>query len=252
MSSPQCPGPADAGRPTPTYALGGYVLSRRRFLGALGAGWATASVTAAGAALAQQAGIPVESPSPSQVSGAPVTQPETPGASMDGDGYRPVKRPPKPGASPSMDAGGRDDLEHQLSCPCPCTLDVFTCRTSMPCGFSPRMHSDVLALVEGGYSGDEILAAFEQEYGQQVLMAPKKQGFNLAGYLVPFAALGTGSVVVAALIRRWGTRAAAAQAAHAAAHASGNGVPAGRTPAAADATPDELARLEAAVRGEAR
>ena len=39
-----------------------------------------------------------------------------------------------------------------ISCPCPCTLDVFTCRTSMPCGFSPRMHADVVALSNGGYS----------------------------------------------------------------------------------------------------
>jgi cytochrome c-type biogenesis protein CcmH len=171
---------------------------------------------------------------------------------MEGDGYRPVRRPPKPGAVPSMDAQARDDLEHKISCPCPCTLDVFTCRTSMPCGFSPRMHGDVMALVEGGHSADEILAAFEQEYGQQVLMAPKKEGFNLAGYLTPFAALGTGAVVLAALIRKWGRRAAAAQAAQAAQGAAASVAPNGPSPAAADATPDELARLEAAVRGDDR
>ncbi|MDF1503207.1 cytochrome c-type biogenesis protein CcmH [Roseisolibacter sp. H3M3-2] len=234
---------------SPQYQVGGYRVSRRRFVAALGAGWATATATAAGVAAAQQVGVPVESPSPNQVTGAAVTQPETPGASMEGDGYRPVQRPPKPGASPSMDAMARDDLEHKISCPCPCTLDVFTCRTSMPCGFSPRMHSDVMALVEGGYSADEILAAFEQEYGQQVLMAPKKEGFNLAGYLMPFAALGTGAVVVAALIRKWGRRAAAVQA------AEGRVAPAashGLSPADVGATPDEMARLEAAVRGESR
>ena len=65
-----------------------------------------------------------------------------------------VKRAPKPGARPSMTADERDALEHKLSCPCPCTLDVFTCRTSMPCGFSPNMHRDVIALVEGASRGD--------------------------------------------------------------------------------------------------
>jgi cytochrome c-type biogenesis protein CcmH len=231
---------------SPQYLIGGYVVSRRRFVAALGAAWATGAVTAAGVAAAQQPNVPVESPTPNQVTGAPVTAPETPGASMEGEGYRPVRRPPKPGAAPSMDAQGRDALEHKISCPCPCTLDIFTCRTSMPCGFSPRMHSDVMALVEGGYSADEILAAFEDVYGQQVLMAPKKEGFNLAGYLTPFAALGTGAVVLAALIRKWGRRAAAVQAAQPV--AAGRGAPSLEV----DASADELARLDAAVRGESR
>lgn len=196
--------------------------------------------------------LPAESPSPSQTTGAPVTDPETPGASMEGEGYRPVKRAPKPNARPSMTAEQRDALEHQLSCPCPCTLDVFTCRTSMSCGFSPAMHRDVMALVEGGYSGDEILAAFEQAYGEQVLMAPKKVGFNWAGYVAPFAAIGGGAVVLAALMRRWSRRAAAVAAASHAAHArraSGNGHGAYTAAGyAGDATPDELAALDAAVR----
>ena len=162
---------------------------------------------------------------------------DVPGASMEGDGYRPVRLPPKAGARPSMDPDARDALERRLSCPCPCTLDIFTCRTSMPCGFAPRMHADVVTLVEGGYSGDEIIAAFTSTYGERVLMAPTKEGFNLVGWIAPFAAIGTGAVVLAALLRRWRT-------------------PAGATPAApaamSDATDEELARIEAAVRGEDR
>ena len=81
---------------------------------------------------------------------------------MEGDGYVPVRREPKPGAAPSMANDERDALERLLACPCPCTMDIFTCRTSMPsCGFSPRIHRDVVLLVEGGYSGSEILAAFD-------------------------------------------------------------------------------------------
>jgi cytochrome c-type biogenesis protein CcmH len=140
-----------------------------------------------------------------------------------------------------MEALERDALERQISCPCPCTLDVFTCRTSMPCGFSPAMHQDVVTLVNGGYSGDEILAAFENVYGEQVLMSPKKEGFNWAGYIAPFAAMGTGAVVVAGLIRRWGRRAAATAAA-----AEASPVP------VVGASADELARLDAAVRGDDR
>jgi cytochrome c-type biogenesis protein CcmH len=135
-----------------------------------------------------------------------------------------------------MTPAERDQVERQLSCPCPCTLDVFTCRTSMPCGFSPAMHSDVVALVEGGYSAEEIIAAFEGVYGEQVLMAPKKEGFNWAAYVAPFAAIGTGAAVIAALIRRWERKPAAS----------------GTSRLPVDATEEELARLDAAVRGSDR
>lgn len=245
-------------------------VSRRHFL-ALGAALPVAAL-GAGVVRAQQPAptpapplqTPVESPTPNQITGSAVTAPDVPGATMEGDGYRPVRRAAKPNARPSMSADARDALEHELSCPCPCTLDVFTCRTSMPCGFSPAIHKDVVALVEGGYSGDEILDAFVKTYGTEILMAPPKSGFNLAGWFAPFAALGTGAVVIAALMRRWSARAAAVAATNA---SRSSALPAPASTARADAgdpvgytasdaatlgaTPDELARLEALVRGEA-
>jgi cytochrome c-type biogenesis protein CcmH len=216
----------------PPYEIGGYVLSRRRFVAALGAGWATATVTAAATAVAQQ----------EQQSAAS-------NVAMDQGAAKTVRRPAKPGATPVVDDAARDALEHQIKCQCGCTLDVYTCRTTdFSCQVSPAMHRDVMSLVEGGYSADEIVAAFTDTYGQQVLMAPKREGFNLAGYAMPFAALGTGAVVVAALIRKWGRRAAAVQAAHDARTAADRAA----APAGVDASADELARLEAAVRGDAR
>jgi cytochrome c-type biogenesis protein CcmH len=128
----------------------------------------------------------------------------------------------------------RDDLEHQIHCQCGCNLDVYTCRTTdFACSVSPAMHSDVMGLVAGGYSASEILAAFKAVYGERVLMAPVRSGFNLLGYTVPFIALGAGAVVVTALMRRWKSRAPMATA-----------VPTSHV----DATEGELAALDAAVR----
>jgi cytochrome c-type biogenesis protein CcmH len=189
------------------------MASRRAFLVTLGAGMA-----AAGRAVAQQ--------------GAGVTE-----ATMAGDGYLPVRLPPRPATARRLEPLERDAVERMISCPCPCTLDVFTCRTSMPCGFSPRMHADIVALADGGHTADAILAAFEGAYGEQVLMAPHKQGFNWVGWLAPFAAVGGGAVVVGALIRRWGRLAAEHRV---------------TSPMPIDATDDEMARLEAAVRGDDR
>lgn len=153
------------------------------------------------------------------------------------DVYREVKLPRKPGASPSMTQLERDDLEHRIKCQCGCVLDVFTCRTTdFSCSVSPAMHGDVLALVEGGHDGPEILAAFQSVYGERVLMAPVKSGFNLLGYAMPFLALGGGAIAVAAVLRRLKSRAPAPEIAV---------VP------ELSATGDELARLDAAVRKDA-
>jgi cytochrome c-type biogenesis protein CcmH len=162
---------------------------------------------------------------------------EAPGATMEGDGYVPVRRLPRPAAAKRLTPLERDAVERMISCPCPCTLDVFTCRTSMPCGFSPRLHADVVQLANGGYSGDEILAAFEQAYGEKILMAPHKQGFNWVGWIAPFAAVGGGALAAGTLIRKWGRRAAE--------HRTAPPVP-------IEASDDELARLDAAVRGDDR
>lgn len=151
-----------------------------------------------------------------------------------GEVYRPVALPPKAGATASMTDAQRDDLEHQIHCQCGCNLDVYTCRTTdFACSVSPAMHADVMGLVAGGHGAQEILAAFKAVYGEKVLMAPVRSGFNLLGYTVPFIALGAGAAVVAVLMRRWKLRApqtATAPSPH------------------IDATAGELAALDAAVR----
>lgn len=215
-------------RPERTDLLRELALTRRHFLGALAAG--VGATVGAGRVAAQAAAVPDGGVNPQQA--------QMQGAGMEGDAYRPVRLPPKSGVQTRLTDLERDEVERQISCPCPCTLDVFICRTSMPtCGFSSRMHRDVIALVEGGHTGDEILAAFEGAYGEEARMAPRREGFNLVGYLAPFAALATGAGVVAALIRKWGRRAP---------------VSASVTPLGVNASTEELARLDAAVRGDGR
>ena len=172
---------------------------------------------------------------PAVAAGRAWAQAEVAGSSMEGDGYRPVTRPKKPGITgPSMTDDARDAVERQIACPCPCTLDIFTCRASMPCGFAPRLHRDVMGLVENGYDADEILAAFTETYGQAIRMAPPKSGFNLVGWVAPFAAIGAGALGVLALLRRWQRPVAA--------------VPSPVTPIGVSASEEELRRLDDAIR----
>jgi cytochrome c-type biogenesis protein CcmH len=135
-------------------------------------------------------------------------------------------------------------VERRLLCTCGCTLDIYTCRTTdFTCTYSPQLHLEVLALEDEGKTADEIVAAFVEKYGEDVLMAPKPEGFNIAGYVVPgLLILLVGGVMIVVLRRRTVQRAALAGT-----PGTAPDMPAGAmagTVAAPSATPAELARLQ--------
>jgi cytochrome c-type biogenesis protein CcmH len=96
----------------------------------------------------------------------------------------------------------------------------------------------VLALRAQGKDAQQILDAFVAKYGEKALMAPKAQGFNWLGYLVPGTAiLLAGGVLLAVIGRR--------KASGAATDASGQ--PGGDPEAQVTASPEELERLRQAL-----
>lgn len=200
-------------------------ISRREFFGALAGGAATvAAIAVPAAAMAQQ---------DAQQDTTPIGSSNVP---MAMGNYLPVLLPPR-SSTPSMTPAQRDVLEHKLHCMCGCNLDVYTCRTTdFSCPVSPRMHRDIMALVAGGYPAQDIINAFVKTYGQRVLMAPPEHGvFNLTGYFMPFVALLGGMALVIALIRRW------QRPAH-------EDAPVQRLPV--EATPEELAKIDAMIRSD--
>jgi cytochrome c-type biogenesis protein CcmH len=197
------------------------MVSRRRFFAAAAAGAATLLI--ARAAHAQE-----ETQQGEANTGAANTVMET-------DRYKPVQLAAK--GPPVLDQAKRDELEHHLHCQCGCNLDVYTCRTTdFSCQVSPAMHHDVMALVAGGYSAPEIIAAFTTVYGDRVLMAPPSSGFDLMAWITPFIALSAGIALVFIVLRR--LRAPALAPAMAS--------------AAVEPTPAEQAKLDALVRNDDR
>ncbi len=140
-------------------------------------------------------------------------------------------------------------IEHRLACSCGCTLDIFTCRTTdFTCTYSPQLHREVVELDRAGKTAEEIVDAFVERYGEKALMAPKAEGFNLWGYLLPGSAiLVAGGALVTVLSRR---RAAVAE-------AGGAGIAEPRLsverpgsegkPTSAPASPEEMERLRRAL-----
>ena len=126
-------------------------------------------------------------------------------------------------------------VELQLACTCGCTLDIYTCRTTdFTCTYSPELHREIVALNEQGLTSEQIIDAFVEKYGEKALMAPRPEGFNLAGYLVPGAAIGIAGGVLAWFIGRRQRLSPAT-------------VPASASPAELDATPEEIERLRRAL-----
>jgi cytochrome c-type biogenesis protein CcmH len=94
-------------------------------------------------------------------------------------------------------------IEQRLACTCGCTLDIFTCRTTdFSCTYSPALHREVVALRDEGKTAQEVIDAFVSKYGEKALMAPKPQGFNLWGYLLPGVAITGAAVALVSVLRR--------------------------------------------------
>jgi cytochrome c-type biogenesis protein CcmH len=90
------------------------------------------------------------------------------------------------------------ELERELICP--------TCHESLAVSNSPiadRMRSFIRARIAAGDTKSEIKSKLVDQFGESVLAAPPKHGFNLLAWLLPFVGLGLGGAALAVLARRW-------------------------------------------------
>jgi cytochrome c-type biogenesis protein CcmH len=98
---------------------------------------------------------------------------------------------PKPRASQA-------DIEGEIMCPvCSTTLD----QSDSP--IARRMKASIAQQIAAGKSKKEIEDGLVAEFGQQILAAPPKKGFNLLAWLLPFVALFGGALVLGLLAWRW-------------------------------------------------
>lgn len=97
-----------------------------------------------------------------------------------------------------------------LLCQCGCNLDAYQCQQTMTCNVSTSMWDQAALMVDQeGKTPEQALEAFAADYGEYVLAAPMKRGFNLVAWVLPLTALGLGAVVLAIALRRWRPRALA-------------------------------------------
>jgi cytochrome c-type biogenesis protein CcmH len=98
-------------------------------------------------------------------------------------------------------------LEGQVMCP--------TCKTTLDQSSSPianRIRGFIRERIAAGDCEGEIKAALVDEFGESVLAAPPKKGFNLLAWVLPLAGLAAGAVAVGVAARRWSSSRAGAPA----------------------------------------
>jgi len=94
------------------------------------------------------------------------------------------------------------EIGHQMMCICGCNQILLECN-HVGCPSSDGMRNELMAAVTRGESDSLVEQGFVQKYGPTVLAAPTTTGFNRTAWIVPFAALGLGFIVVVIVIRGW-------------------------------------------------
>jgi cytochrome c-type biogenesis protein CcmH len=91
------------------------------------------------------------------------------------------------------------DIALQLRCPVCQGLSVG----DSPSELAQEMRQLVREQLQQGKTPSEVLEYFVQRYGEWILLAPPKRGFNLIIWIAPFALLPVGGLAVYLGARRW-------------------------------------------------
>jgi cytochrome c-type biogenesis protein CcmH len=73
-----------------------------------------------------------------------------------------------------------------------------------------QMKAIIRERLAAGENPEQVKAYFVEKYGTWILLSPPRRGFDLLVWVVPFAGLAGGLVLVLILVRRWSRGPAAA------------------------------------------
>ena len=96
----------------------------------------------------------------------------------------------------------QNEMEAAMICLCGCGQTIKDC-PHQNCGYAIPARARIDKYLNEGKNKAEILDIFVEQYGEEALATPKKEGFNLLGYIMPFAALGLAGVLIMIIIRKW-------------------------------------------------
>ena len=100
-------------------------------------------------------------------------------------------------ALPSEERPTLEELENEVNCP--------TCKTTLALSNAPvadRIRAFISERIAAGDTKSEIKTALVGEFGEGILAAPPKEGFNLLAWVLPLAGLACAAALVGGLAWR--------------------------------------------------
>ncbi len=93
------------------------------------------------------------------------------------------------------------NLENALMCKCDdkCGKVLINCT----CDTSKETRKVLMSKLESGLTVNQIVQQYVDKYGETILSAPTKSGFNLSAWIMPFAALVIGGFGVRKVMQSW-------------------------------------------------
>ena len=113
------------------------------------------------------------------------------------DGARGVQAPTR-----AVTESQVQEVAAQLRCVVCQTLSV----ADSPSEMASQMRAIVRERLEAGESPARVVQYFVDRYGEWILLAPRRSGFNILVWAAPLAAVAVGVAIVGVLVSRWTRR----------------------------------------------
>lgn len=98
-----------------------------------------------------------------------------------------------------MAQGTVEQVASQLICLCGCNKLLSVCEMDT----AQQMKAIISEKVAEGMSAGQVIDYMTATYGEQVLAAPTKHGFNLTAWVTPFAMIVLGAALIWLLVVAW-------------------------------------------------
>jgi cytochrome c-type biogenesis protein CcmH len=95
---------------------------------------------------------------------------------------------------------------HAIAADLRCVVCQSLSVADSPSETANQMRGIIRERLAAGDTPDQVRAYFVEKYGTWILLSPPRQGFNLLVWVVPFAGLAAGLVLVGVLVRTWSRR----------------------------------------------
>jgi len=99
-----------------------------------------------------------------------------------------------------------EDAVHEVAAQLRCVVCQSLSVADSPSEMASQMRGIIRERLAAGERPAEVIQYFVDRYGEWILLAPRRHGFNWLVWLFPLVAVATGFTLVAVIVRRWTRR----------------------------------------------